>query len=165
MPRAPQTSAPATCGSKLSSVRGHCDAVKVDSPFYFWLAGLIDGEGSFDVRRQHGSDGWQTSLRLALRGDDADVIAYIRAASGLGTVTTRRWGGRDIVTWNVYARADARRLAAILDEHPLRSKKRRDFELWRQAVELEPRDARHARLALALREGRARPADAAPLHA
>jgi hypothetical protein len=104
----------------------------VDAGFGFWLAGLIDGEGCFDVKKLH-----QPSFGIALREDDHEVLSYCLRTLGVGTVRIERKKpprGQRRVWWRLENLEACLRLVVLLDRYPLRTKKLRDFVLWRQVV-------------------------------
>ena len=110
----------------------------MDEGFYHWLAGFIDGEGCFGLYKRSDSDGWVFRFFLKLRDDDAEILEQLRKEIG-GTVRYEpsqnpKWGGQAI--WTISSRSECLRLVEILDAHPLRAKKRRDYEIWRRAVML-----------------------------
>ena len=105
--------------------------------FGFWLAGLIDGEGSFTITPNR--PGFTCRLTLGLRDDDSEILTEIRDRTGLGRVLLhKRSGGnrQPLSLWRVERKADCQALCAILDAFPLRSKKSKDYAIWREAVDL-----------------------------
>lgn len=114
----------------------------IDDAFGHWLAGLFDGEGCFTITaRGKARRSFAPSFTLCLREDDAEIVEEIARRTGFGRVyhvIHRRPGVRDRyrVEWKVYRKRDVLALAALLDRYPLRSKKARDFRLWREAVRL-----------------------------
>ncbi len=92
------------------------------------------------------------------------MLEMLRDATGLGNV---RPGRRIAKTegrldkpsshWLISRRSQCFKFAAILDEYPLWSKKARDFEIWKQALNAWPAQdfARMARLSAQLRSVRA----------
>lgn len=110
--------------------------------FLHWLAGLIDGEGCFFARFYPQADGrMPLTLRaeITLRADDREVLEDIRRNLGLGAITYRPSRGTNwsaTVTWRVSGREDCQLLVQFLDQAPLRSKKKRDYMLWRDIVAL-----------------------------
>jgi len=106
-----------------------------------WLAGFIDGEGSIGIA-SHGDDYLQPRFRLNLRDDDGDLVRAIQRFLGVGHLFKKRvnpatkYGfikGRDQTGLNVIGR-DCMGLVHLFDMHPLRSKKRHEYPIWREAV-------------------------------
>jgi hypothetical protein len=90
-----------------------------------------------------------------LRSDDHETISLLYQRTRLGTVTLRRWKGTEVATWNIYSRGDALALVEILDLYPLRSKKRMDYLIWRDAVARPTDDPQLPHLASQLSQSRA----------
>ncbi|MBO0712803.1 MAG: LAGLIDADG family homing endonuclease, partial [Acetobacteraceae bacterium] len=121
-----------------------------DEAFGHYLAGLIDGEGSFCIYVRDGN--CQVSFRIFMRDDDLPILEEIRTRTGIGEI--RRQSDRSShgvvrrpqAVWVVLTRSDTAKLVRILEAYPLRAKKRRDFEIWRRAVRiagaLKPGDMR-----------------------
>jgi hypothetical protein len=109
----------------------------LEPAFGNWLAGLIDGEGSFSIRRQNRA-GYRASLAVALRDDDGAILEEIKVRLGLGCIyrTGRSGNSNPRCTWEVHSRTDVRKLVEILDEYPLRGNEAADYVVWRRAVEL-----------------------------
>jgi hypothetical protein len=126
--------------------------------FGHWLAGFLDGEGCFFLkvvnRRQCGAY-LQAHCAVSLRADDRGILEEIATVTGLGRVVDQKRHGSHskMAAWIVESKADRFALIELLDEFPLRAKKRRDYALWREAL--------FAYDALGLRPG-ARPAEAEP---
>lgn len=135
----------------------------VDDAFGHWLAGLIDGEGCFGIYASNahkGHDDWRLTFQLQLRDDDEPVLREIHGRLLIGSVwrqvPNRPWDAKPTLTWGVYSRAHCKALAAILDRFPLRTKKARDYAIWRAAPAVSPwRRAELARLRDELVAGRA----------
>lgn len=106
--------------------------------FYSWLAGFLDGEGSFNLMlgARHN---YSARAQVSLRCDDWRVVQMIWEQTGLGSAVTRpaRSTSQAGVTWWVLraleCQALARRLRAV---GGLRAKKARDFAIWSEAVDL-----------------------------
>jgi hypothetical protein len=140
-----------------------------------WLAGFAAGEGCFmlvqkrqDVQRggkivRYDVIGVQPWFQLGLREDDRAVLDGLAKSFG-GTVrhakSARKDGAnrQDRYVWVVCAKTDMRGLVAYFDRFPLRSKKARDYEVWREAVLIYcdhgARDERLLSLRQSLMEGR-----------
>ena len=110
--------------------------MSVDAAFGNWLAGFIDGEGCFGMDANQ--DGrLYCNFNILVRLDDAQIIREIHERLGIGTVYTRRQRsiqGKPQIVWKVRKLTDCQKLATVLDEYPLRAKKRRDYEIWRMAL-------------------------------
>lgn len=96
-----------------------------------WIAGLIDGEGSFSIRKMQRGD-YPCHFQLSLRVDDADVLAEIARETGLGWSTSH--ARSRMASWRVSSRRDALALTLMLERFPLRTQKRHDLALWSEAV-------------------------------
>jgi hypothetical protein len=110
-----------------------------------FLAGLIDAEGSFVISANNGRQNWRCALKLAMRDDDAPVLLALQRSTGLGRLTRVRARGnsKPQAAWNIVSRAECGRLIEILERHPLRSRKRFEFDVWRRAhqvLEVGPAD-------------------------
>lgn len=115
----------------------------VPSDFGHWLAGFIDGEGCFTIDRigkKNRTACYACRFSLRLRNDDSPIVDEIHRRTGLGQIvakalqTNPTWESKPAVVWQVFSRADCLGLVALLDRHPLRAKKARDYALWREAV-------------------------------
>lgn len=106
-----------------------------DDRFFDWLAGLIDGEGSFQIQVA-GKGVYRARFILQLRADDYAILKEVLRRTRLGRLdwNPARGPNRPQVRWEVSRKADCSRLATLLTKHPLRSKKARDFELWSRAL-------------------------------
>lgn len=114
----------------------------VPADFGHWLAGLIDGEGCFLIvrdRRNWRRDYFTCHFRICLRSDDLAILEECHRRTGIGTLHGATNHASDFdrkpqVRWWVYSRSDSQRLVEILDVFRLRSKKARDYAIWREAV-------------------------------
>lgn len=100
-----------------------------------FLAGFIEGEGSFTIDRQSRGDNHRCVMSAVARDDDAPLIRELASSTALGTVTTRRRSrSRPQVAWTVTAKSDCKRLVELLDVYPLRGRKARDYAIWAAAM-------------------------------
>lgn len=106
-----------------------------------WLAGLIDGEGCFRIQenksRIHGPTTYATSFALKLRDDDEPILREIIAHTGIGRFAydlSRSGKSHPCAVWHVDSQQDCALLVELLDQHPLRTRKARDYAVWREAV-------------------------------
>ena len=90
------------------------------------------------MRRNNAGASWCCGLQVKLRADDTPLLAAFRDWSGLGQLSPSpaRGGSHPQTTWTVGRQAECLKLAALLDSSPLLGKKAREFQIWREAVEL-----------------------------
>jgi hypothetical protein len=101
------------------------------------LAGFLDAEGCFQIRPNNRGRTWSCHMSVAVRDDDADLLADLCRVTGLGRISAKRAQAtsRPQVRWSVASKRECAELVRILREHPLRARKRRDFEIWARAVD------------------------------
>jgi hypothetical protein len=101
------------------------------------LAGLLDAEGHLGIVPNNG-DGWRCHCSVNLRDDDRDVLEDFRAKLGIGRLNqvSARNGSRPQVVWKIASKVECQVLVDLLDVHPLRGRKRAEYEIWREAVGL-----------------------------
>lgn len=118
-----------------------------DTEFGHWMAGFTDGEGCFycrvtKPRRGNPAPDIEPAFSIILRDDDRQILEEIIAKTGWkarlrtsGEMTNKQ-GIRSNPRVQLEVRRTIRCLAvvAFFDRYPLRAKKRRDFETWRQIV-------------------------------
>jgi hypothetical protein len=110
----------------------------VDKEFGNWLAGFIDGEGSFYIARHGSRSVYRPRFSLSVRSDDRPVIDEIHQRTQLGTVHEYKASTGSMITrWDVQSRESCAALVVLLTKYPLRAKKKRDFEVWRRAVAIQ----------------------------
>jgi len=110
--------------------------MSIDDAFGYWLAGFVDGEGCFVIKREPGGGRYACNFKLALRLDDASIIRDIYQRTGIGQIYLGKPRGNTqaSIRWMVTNKHDCLRLIGLLQRFPLRSKKQRDFQLWVRAV-------------------------------
>jgi LAGLIDADG endonuclease len=107
----------------------------VDKDFGNWLAGFIDGEGCFHIAAVNRPGGFRPRFTLTVRADDATIVQEAAAVTGVGrTHFYRAASGNRVIRWCVQAQADCEALCVLLRQHPLRAKKKHDFDVWEEAV-------------------------------
>lgn len=115
--------------------------------FGHWLAGFVDGEGSFfcALRPRRNGREFYGSFAITLRADDLPILVDVHNFLGVDTLYNQRNG-----RWSPQSRllvqnqAGRARVIDVFDRYPLRAKKAVDYALWREAVLLAdgPRELR-----------------------
>lgn len=113
-------------------------ADQLDDGFGHWLAGFIDGEGCFRIKRTNMGT-YQCRFSIGLRADDAPILHEIRTR--LGGIGSLCHSGKDDIKqeqwrWEVNAKAHVSTLVEVIDTYPLRAKKAGDYAIWKEAVEI-----------------------------
>lgn len=114
--------------------------------FGHWLSGFVDGEGCFFLscmrKRQRERRTPCAVFKLSLRSDDAEVLSLIRSFWGVGNILATgnarsKTRAKPATIYTVGCAADQERiLVPHFDRYPLRAKKRNDFLIWKDAVQL-----------------------------
>jgi hypothetical protein len=75
---------------------------------------------------------------MALRDDDRDVLIAAHDRLGLGhlAASPARRNSRPQVHWSITSKLECKILCDLLDAHPLRARKLREYEIWREAVKV-----------------------------
>jgi hypothetical protein len=99
------------------------------------LAGFLDAESHLAVIPNNGGATWRCECLVNLRDDDREILISYRDKLGLGHLTqiAARNGSRPQVLWKIGSKLECEVLGEILDAHPLRGRKRREYEIWREA--------------------------------
>lgn len=104
----------------------------VPDSFGLWLSGFADGESCFSITKA------TVVFIIKLRDDDAPVLEYIqRTVGGIGKFYYSGGDGKNRrrqAEWRVWRRKETLWLTDFFDRFPLRSKKARDYAVWREAV-------------------------------
>lgn len=115
--------------------------VMYDDEFEPWFSGLVDGEGCFHarphIRKRDGAHCLVVYFSIKLRADDTPMLEMIRETLGVGRIYTygEKLSAYPQSDYRVSHREDLRSvIIPHFDVYPLRSKKRRDYHLWRQIV-------------------------------
>lgn len=102
------------------------------------LAGLLDAESHLAIAPNNNREGWRCECSVNLRDDDQDILVSYRDRLGLGHLTpvAGRNGSRPQVVWRIGSKLECQVLTELLDAHPLRGRKRAEYEIWREAIAL-----------------------------
>ena len=118
-----------------------------------YVAGFVDGEGCFalkfrrDVRHERKNKPvyfyWDIEFAILLKSDDKEILDCIKNTLGCGRVGNT--DKRGCVRYAINDINDLRnKVVLFFKKYPLRAKKRKDFELWREAVTIFNRNQRHS---------------------
>jgi len=109
-----------------------------------YIAGFVDGEGCFALNlirevKHHRKNTpvyiyWNVEFAIELRKDDIDVLNGIKDTLECGNISVNRQGS---VRYAVNDINDLLyKIIPFFEKYPLRAKKRFDFQLWKEAVEI-----------------------------
>ena len=98
-----------------------------------YLAGLIDGKGSFAIQQNAG--GFAPVFSLSMRADDTRILLNLQRLYG-GRIRWRPASGNrsPVAGWWIYKKEDLQSLVGYLDQHQLRTRQARAYHYWRRAV-------------------------------
>lgn len=109
-----------------------------------YIAGFVDGEGCFalkfrrDVRHERKNKPvyfyWDIEFVLMLRKDDKEILEAIRETLGCGRISVNKRGMARYAVNNINDLMH--KIIPFFDSYHLRAKKRFDFELWKESLEL-----------------------------
>ena len=117
----------------------------ITSEFGNWFAGFVDGEGYFGIIICDSSTVKSEAVQfvIKLRRDDRAILEYIQSNLGFGNVynlnlsPSASENANPQAKFQIGAIPDCMNLLTVFDAYPLRAKKRRDYEIWKQAVILK----------------------------
>jgi len=126
----------------------------MDKNFGNYLAGLIDGEGSFGlhIHRQHKhlNPMYYPRFNIHLRADDTPILLQIQKFLGTGKIYFHNNIERNpMVSYQIDNVKHCMKLVEVLDECPLRAKKAAEYAIWRTCVMLKQKRGRHEYLPIA----------------
>lgn len=122
----------------------HNSEISIPDDFGYWFSGFTDGEGCFSIKNNGRNQRWnRTEFNLALRADDEKILREIQKTLQIGTIYGRepsiralksRPNSKPQFRLEVFKKADCLKLVYIFEKYPLRSKKWRDFLIWKEAT-------------------------------
>jgi hypothetical protein len=97
-----------------------------------WLAGVVDGDGTFSISPSNRNNSWQFTFKIAQHGYNRRMLEVIRESLGCGSIT-------DAGSGNLQFRIRDRKLLLSVVvpyflEYPLHTRKQYQFELFHQAL-------------------------------
>jgi len=108
-----------------------------------WFSGWIDGEGSFFAIISNRTLGISARIQVGVRDDDCNIVREVKETLQCGILCytnnkDKRAQGlnyQDAIAWRCTVVRDLRCIIIpMLDRYPLRTKKKRDYEIWRELV-------------------------------
>jgi hypothetical protein len=101
-----------------------------DEAILAYLGGFCSGEACFSLSRE-------PRAVVKLRRDDRAILELFARRFGVGTVRDRGpyGAGNPLVTWVVSATDEMGEAVRLFEAAELRGRKRREFEVWREAAE------------------------------
>lgn len=105
-----------------------------------YVSGLTDGEGCFRAsigRTPKGEPYCRVEFTLNLRADDGAILRWLKTYFGCGSVSLIKRDGNPMMNFSIGSLYNVESsVVPHFDKYPLRAKKRRDYELWRQIAEV-----------------------------
>lgn len=116
-----------------------------------YIAGFVDGEGCFyihfrrTIRYERKNKPvyfhWDIGFTIVLRADDKDILQKIKNTLNCGRISISKNGQ---VRYEVSDMSDlTNKIAPFFENHLLRAKKKFDFILWKEALEIFKRNQQH----------------------
>lgn len=113
----------------------------MNDAFGSWFSGITDGEGCFFIElvkpnKHQNYVKYRGYFCLGLRADDVDVINFMKDELGFGKVYYRHHTklGNPQFYYKVSTVEDCCKLIKVFDTFPLRSKKLKDYLVWREFI-------------------------------
>lgn len=130
---------------QLLDTEKHNRLVGIPDSFGYWFSGIMDGEGHFAAsyktkEKTIGEHYWGrytiTGIQISLRWDDYEILNYIKSTLGIGNLyKVNQKGSAPKGMYRIGKTEDLNDLIVpLLEKYPLRSKKAREFPLWRECV-------------------------------
>jgi hypothetical protein len=126
----------------------------MDMNFGNYLAGLIDGEGSFGLhlhrQHKHLDPMYYPRFNIRMRADETPILRQVQDFLGVGKLYVQNNPDRNpTVCYQIDNVKDCMNLVEVLDVCPLRAKKSREYAIWRTCVLLKQKRGRHDYLPVA----------------
>ena len=103
-----------------------------------WVSGFVDGEGCFHVsinKIPKMSIGWQVlpEFRIVQHQRDESILKELQQFFGAGKVITNHGARKEL---RIRKLNDLRNVVLFFKQHPLRTKKKKNFEIFAKILEL-----------------------------
>lgn len=112
---------------------------QLDLEFCCWLAGLVDGEGSLQLKCDKAKRKWWSELTISLRDDERPMLEMIQKKLGRGACylhvarSKPQLRSKPRYMLRFHNASDTRFFVDLFERYPLRSKKKQVFKLWAEA--------------------------------
>jgi hypothetical protein len=102
-----------------------------------FLAGFLEGETCLTIAELNGGQSYSCGIRTALRDDDQEVLEWLAALTGLGTLRriAAQRTSRPQIAWSINSQDDCLELLKLLDSCGFHGRRAAELGIWRQAVE------------------------------
>ncbi len=116
-----------------------------------YLSGFATAEGCFSISHSAAAR-FQPVFQLKVRRDDMALLSELRDRTECGRIYQQSGWNRSSpsTSWMVFSQRDLGHLCRVFDRFPPRGRKRREYEIWREAVheyaKAGPRAPIHERL-------------------
>jgi hypothetical protein len=102
-----------------------------------FLAGFLEGETCLTIAELNGGQSYSCGIRTALRDDDQEVLEWLAALTGLGTLRriAAQRTSRPQIAWSINSQDDCLELLTLLDGCGFHGRRAAELGIWRQAVE------------------------------
>ena len=104
--------------------------------FGYWFSGFVDGEGCFYMT-VYARDKWPTCrFTINMRADDRSILEECQRQLGLGQIHDRKATGKanPQACLRVQRKMEVYQLLGVFDRYPLRSRKKFDYQIWKEGV-------------------------------
>jgi len=113
----------------------------MDTNFLNWLVGLTEGEGCFIIGKRQDTSYYYLRFVITLRADDTPILRTIQKTLGFGSVIHRALNYEnakhgDIARFVVSKNSDLVKLVKLFNTCEFRTKKKRDYEIWKTCVDI-----------------------------
>lgn len=113
-----------------------------------YIAGFVDGEGCFslsfrrDIRRERKNTPtyfyWRAEFIIVLHRNDLGILKMIQDTLGCGKITFNKRGNARYSIQNIKELKET--VVPFFERYPMYAKKKYDFALWKEAVEILSRN-------------------------
>lgn len=111
--------------------------------FGHWFSGFTDGEGYFGIHVSSKRKIVSFDFKIGLRDDDYHILEQVKNEFGFGSLGRQKpvlthyalgpINAKPICYFRVRKKEECLQLINFFDKYKLRSKKKRDYEIWREA--------------------------------